>query len=55
MKMHSIHVGAKNVGEAVVRRCERIERSQSEIWNVFVDLLRYERDVEEELWYKANQ
>ena len=27
VKVHSIHIGSKNVGEAVVRRCERIERS----------------------------
>lgn len=49
MDVHAVHVGAEQVGQAVVRRRQRIERSQCQVRHVFVDLLRDERDVEEEL------
>lgn len=49
VQVDAVHVGPEDVGEAVVRRRERVEWAQGEVRDVFVDLLRDEGDVEEEL------
>lgn len=55
VQVHAVHVGAEKVGQAVVRGRERVERAQSQVRHVFVDLLRDERDVEEELVVLAEE
>lgn len=49
VELGAMHVGANDLGEAVVRWWRGIESAEGEVRDVFVDLLRDEVDVEEEL------
>lgn len=55
MQVNAVHVGAEEVRQAVVRGREGVERAKGQVRNVFVDLLRDERDVEEELVVLAEE
>lgn len=50
MQMYAVHVGAEKVGETIVGGRIRVEGTEGEVGDVFVDLLGDEGDVEEELW-----
>lgn len=53
MKLDAVHLGADDFRQAVVRwRCG-VEGSEREAGHPFVDLLRHERHVEEELRGRA--
>jgi hypothetical protein len=49
VELDAIHLGADDLGQAVVRRRSGVERAERESWDPLVDLLRDERDVEVEL------
>lgn len=49
VEFDTIHFGADHFSQAIVRRRRRVERSQSQAWHPFVDLLRDERHMEEQL------
>lgn len=55
MQMNAVHVSAEEVRQAVVRGRERVEWPEGQVRDVFVDLLRDERDVEEELVVLAEE
>lgn len=49
VELDPVHLGADDLGDAVVRRRSRVQRTEGEPFLVLVDLLGDERDVEEEL------
>lgn len=49
MELDPVHLRADDLGDAVVRSRKGVEGAEGEAFLVFVDLLRDERDVEEEL------
>lgn len=55
MELDAVHLGANDLSQAVVRGRRGVEGAEGESWNPFVDLLRDERDVEEELRWRERE